>query len=290
MKLLSGTTLSMAAILAAVSIQTANAAAVYDWGLETGSANATLTEGSPGDFSTTTPTGNAAPRALFSTASFGNIGDTVQLSGTVSFANTLGNQQFRFGLFNNNSHALGSLNSGVWTGADPAGWLGYIVEPGNAGGTTALYGRNGSGANAWLSTSGAAYLINGNSTPASPGPGSYEFFLSLSRSSATSVDISYAFTQTSGGSYSTSGFFSDSSGLSSGVSSFNAVGFLLNANTGAGTFTGVDVPVPEPSSASLAVVGLAALLKMRRGRARFLSWRPRRSKVRWTGFRFLRCW
>jgi hypothetical protein len=237
-------------------------AQVTGWGLDTGLANATLTEGIPGSFSTTTPTGNAGPRAVLSSPmDFSIVGESILLSGTVSFPNTLGNEQFRFGLFNNNGNALGTLSAGAWTGATTSGWLGYIVEPGNAGGTTALYGRNGSGANAWLSTSGSAYAINNNPTAADAVAGTYTFSLALVRTSASAVSISYDFGNLgSGGTYDTTGTFTDSGGLSSGMTSFNAVGFLLNANTGAGTFSGVTVGVaPEPSILSLGALGLAAL-------------------------------
>jgi len=238
---------------------------VTGWGLDTGFQNATLTEGSAGSFSTTTPTGNAGARAILpSVYGFANVGDSILLTGSVSFVNTLGNQQFRFGLFNNNGNALGTLAGGLWTGATTAGWLGYLVEPGNAGGSTALYGRNGTGANAWLSTSGAAYNINQNPTTVSMAPGTYAFSLALTRDSATSVSIQYSVI---GSAFNSSGTYEDIGGLSSGITSFDTVGFLLNGSTGAGTFTGVSVSlVPEPSTFALAGLGLSAIAGFARRR------------------------
>jgi hypothetical protein len=77
----------------------AQAALISGWGLETGGQAATLTEGAPGSFSTTTPTGDARPRASLPSSIGFNIGDQIQLSGVVTMQNSPGNQQFRWGLF-----------------------------------------------------------------------------------------------------------------------------------------------------------------------------------------------
>src|SRR5688572_19888711 len=109
--------LSWAAGWALLLAGPAQAALVSGWGLETGAANATLTETVAGSFSTTTPTGNASPRAvLASPISLANPGDAVRVTGKVTLQNSPGNQQLRVGLYNNNGHALGTLGSGVWTG------------------------------------------------------------------------------------------------------------------------------------------------------------------------------
>ena len=80
----------------------------------------------------------------------------------------------------------------------------------------------------------------------------YNFNLLLTRTGATTVQTDYSFV---GGTVSRNGSFVDSGGVSSSVASFNAVGFLLNANTGSGTFTDVSVTVvPEP--ATIATAGL----------------------------------
>ena len=266
-------------LVAALATIVANRASaqtpITGWGLETGAANATLTDSGGGNFSVTTPTGNSAPRAVLpGFYDFSVVGEVVELSGSVTIANNFGNEQFRFGLFNTNNNNPGTLSGGLWSGATASGWLGYIIEPGNAngGGTTAVYGRNGSGANGWFSTSGAAYSLanNADTGVGATANGVYSFDLTLTRLSATSVGISYSFIETDGtGNLSCVGSVTDNGGLSSGMSSFNTAGFLLNANTGAATFSGVTVAVPEPSVFVLAGLGFAglALIRARRRQA-----------------------
>src|SRR4051794_33652233 len=72
---------------------------ISGWGLEPGGQNATLTEGAPGSFSTTTPTGDARARASLPASISFNVGEQILLSGTVTLQNSPGNQQFRWGLF-----------------------------------------------------------------------------------------------------------------------------------------------------------------------------------------------
>jgi hypothetical protein len=228
------------------------AALISGWGLETGGQNAVLTEGIPGSFSTTTPTGDARVRASLPSSISFNIGDQILLSGVVTLQNSPGNQQFRWGLFDSTGHATGTLSGGLWSGSDPLGWRGYLTRlGGTATGQDQVVGRDTT-ANGWHATAGGYIVGVNNVTSSVPALTPYNFNLLLTRTGATTVQTDYSFV---GGTVSRNGSFVDSGGVSSSVASFNAVGFLLNANTGSGTFTDVSVTVvPEP--ASIATAGL----------------------------------
>ena len=255
MKILTST---IALIAVAVLATAGNAALVTGWGLETGATSATLTEGAAGSFTTTTPTGNASPRALFPAIDFSAVGSSVRLSGFATFANALGNIQFRYGLYDTNGVSTGTLDSGVWTGATSSGWKGYFGTPGNSGGADNVTGLNGG---AWFSGLGGNYIV-GSAAATSDAAANveYEFSLTLTRLSATAVNIDYTFV---GGDENRSGSFVDEVGVTDGnstsLTTLNAVGFLTNANTGSGQFRDVRVDViPEP--ATLALAGLAVIV------------------------------
>jgi hypothetical protein len=236
--------LAVAAAAALLAAGQAKAQLVTGWGLDTTLANATLTEGVPGSFSVTTPSGNAGPRALLaSPISLANVGDIIKLSGNATIQNSLGNQQFRFGLYNTNSHATGTLAGGVWTGADVTGWLGYMFQVGGAGGTDAVRGRTGTGAGVWLSNTDT-YIVGSTATAVTaPANTPYAWSLTLARTSATAVRADYSFV---GGTISRIGSYTDeAAGASASLASFNAVGFLLNANTGSAQISNVTVEVPK---------------------------------------------
>jgi hypothetical protein len=268
---------SLAAALSCMMMNNASADLVSGWGLETGGQAASLTEGVAGSFSVTQPTGNAEPRAnLSSPIDFSSIGSAVQLSGSVTLSGSqaLGNDSFRFGLYNNNSHSTGTLGGGLWTGADPVGWLGYMAEAqnGNGSGSSFAVGRNTSGS--WFSGTGAYALtaspgevFSGTFTGASPG--TFSFDLVLTRLTLTSVNVAFSFVDTTGGAgndYSVAGnFIDDNAGSSAGMTSFNEVGFLLNTSSGgAASFSDVSVAaVPEPTVLALCGLSLAGLLGAR---------------------------
>jgi hypothetical protein len=197
------------------------------------------------------------------------VGDTITFSGLLTFtAGSDGNQQFRFGIYNSNGANTGTLGGGTWSGATPTGWLGYMVEPGSYGGnTTQLVERNNPNTGNWFSGTGATtdQQITGTG---GANAGTYAFNLTLTLASASEMDISYFFDQTSGGTYATGGSYAD---MTPSVTSFNAVGFLMNASVGGGTtpftFNDVDVTlasVPEPATLSMIGLGLGALLMVRR--------------------------
>ena len=236
------TSIAVTAILAVA--QQANAQLVTGWGYETGIVSGTLTEGVAGSFSTSGVTANAAPRAVLPSAiDFSDVGDMIQLTGTAQFTATLGNQQFRFGLYNTNGHAQGTLSSGLWTGADPGGWLGYMVQVGNGGGQDSIKGRLGTGTSSWLANADSYVVGNVNATISPPANTPYNFKLKLTRATANSVRTEYSFV---GGTINRSGTLTDNNlGASALMSSFNAIGFLTNGSTGSGQFSNVTVSVPK---------------------------------------------
>lgn len=256
-------TTTFALIAFALLAPIGRAALISDWGLETGASASTLTEGAPGSFSTAGTTGNASPRALFPGIDFSSVGTSVQLSGFATFANALGNIQFRFGLYDTNGVNTGTLDSGVWTGATSAGWKGYYATPGNAGGADNVTGLN---TGAWFSGTNN-YTVGGQSATATvPAGEEVAFTLTLTRQSATAVQIDYSLV---GATTNRSGSFIDEVGVTNGASTslatLNAVGFLTNGNTGAGQFRDVQVAViPEPASLLLAGASVALIALNRR--------------------------
>lgn len=265
--------LSATLAVGAVAVLTASlsrpvaAATVSGWGLETGFAAATLTEGAAGAFSTTAPTNNAAPRALISPIDFSDPGDVVEFTGQVTLSPpgaNIGNQQFRIGLWDTNGANTGTLSGGVWNSANANGWLGYMVQVGVSGGQDSLKGRTDPNSAAWLSNTGT-YVVNNTNVSDSPAAGTYDFTMTLTRN--TSSEVSIAYTLAGGNSINrVSGLLTDTNAAASALTTIDAVGFLLNTNTGAGSFTNLQVSaVPEPGSVALLVgAGIAGMTVRRR--------------------------
>jgi MYXO-CTERM domain-containing protein len=270
---------ALMALLAAAT-PSANGALVSGWGWEVGAGSSgaqVLTETGPGTFSTSGLTGNSAPRALIDSATGLNdnsgftvaVGETITFSGNFTTTSTnLGNIQFRVFLGNTNGHTSGTLVGDDWTGADPAGWLGYMMEaPNNNSVGAAMVGRDGL-SGSWFSNTGTyAITETGTQTGSAGGAGTYSFSLSLTRDTASSVTGVFSLSNVaSGGTYDMQGTFTDS-GASASLTSYNAVGFLANGVGADPTFSNLDVTVvPEPSSAALAAVGAVGLLAFRQRR------------------------
>jgi hypothetical protein len=286
MKMKTLLTTSMAAALLGAFVQTSSAAPITGWGSETGQQNGSpvSTDDGMGNFSLTgaSLTGNDAPRALFSTLTLGNVGDYIALSGSLTFtAGINNNQQFRFGLFNNNGNATGTLSGGLWSGASTGSWLGYAIAPGEITGggsaTTRVIGRS-SGSSFELSGAGSGnYDVGGvqyanDPVNASMTAGTYAFGLTITKENA-GIQLFYNFQQTAGGTFQDTGTVLDTSGASSTEMSYNAAAFLLSGNFGSGTtpfiFNNVNVtltPAPEPATLSMIGLGVGALVVTMRRR------------------------
>ena len=240
------------AVLATVGFgTTANAALVSGWGAESNATAGTVTDttGSlgAGTFNTTAPTGNLSPRAdLASTLTLTNVGDEIVLSGQVAMAAGInGNQSFRFGLYNTNGNAPGTLTGGVWTGSTPTGWLGYMTEIANLvqnNGNTLIVRRNNPNTGSWFSGTGATTIQSGGTALLNNGGDTYNFNLTLTLASATSVNVAYSFADT-GGNISLSNSFTDTT---VSTLSYNAVGFLENATSGARQPTAMSMSATSP--------------------------------------------
>jgi hypothetical protein len=244
-----GCSASLAVITVLFLTAKADAVLVTGWGLDTGGQFATLTEGAAGSFSTTVPAGgDARPRALLSAPiTLANIGDAIVLTGTASLSTAVGNEQFRFGLYNTNGHATGTLSGGLWNGADVIDWLGYMGQIGDSSalGADRIAGRALGTTGGWHSQTGAyqvGVVSTVGTTNIAPNT-AYNFTLKLRRTGVTSYQTDYSFV---GGAQNRSGSFTDNNlGASAAMTSFNAVGFLLNASTGAGTLSNIDVSAPK---------------------------------------------
>lgn len=185
------------------------------------------------------------------TYSLASVGDSIALSGTVTFEGLVTPQsdQFRFGFYDANGQ----------TGA--TGWLGYFAT--NSGTSTGdtrsrLWERNNPNTGSFGSGAGATTLAFAGATPSNTAfaSGTYAYSLVATRT-VSGLDLSWSIIETGAGAdYSVSGTFSD---VTAQTFSFNRVGFFTGGGLNAGRVSLADVDltftpaaVPEPSSAALA--------------------------------------
>lgn len=245
-------------------ISGSQAALISGW---TSDLNGTLVEEGPGVFSFTSPPGNTAARASFADISLA-VGDKIRLSllafNGVNPVNQWGNIQFRYGLFDNRGQ------SGI------AGWWGYWVGNSASGNSAGVYERGSSGN--YYSTSGATQIYGTVATGSSgtatyTPPGTYEVSLTLTRTSATDLQIDWSMVQVlDAGGNPVSGVYSHTgTTVDTTVNTFtyNRVGFLVSGGAFTGTIrlSQIDVsylPIPEPGSAMVLVLGSLLVAGLRR--------------------------
>lgn len=236
------------------------ATAITSWSLISGATaviggtNASPTLGN----GTTNNADNHAMAATFTGGTLVNAGDTITLSGTVTFLGVESGaaDQFRFGLFDVNGQAGNT------------GWLGYFATNANTTTTGRLAERSDPNSAIATSSTGVTSIqtatASGNAAFDFTTNTTYSFVLSYERLANGSLDIDWSLSNGAG--YSLSSTFNDTTPE---TYAFNRVAFLTGDSQNADqlTFNNVDVtftPVPEPSIALLGGLSVLGLLRRRR--------------------------
>ena len=179
------------------------------------------------------------------------VGDTLTVSGGLTLTGGTNNSgQFRFGVFNDGGQ-FAANNGSNWTG----GWLHVI---GTGGASDLFQGRTNG---AFISTGPNALDLNSVVTRSGAFDGSsvtpFAFSMSITRDSATTVDVVSLITGGDGG-YSEQYVEDD---ITTGNFTYTAAGLLFGGSSGVeqANFSGVQyevTTVPEPTTALLGLVGL----------------------------------
>ncbi|MGP8199229.1 MAG: hypothetical protein ACLQU4_06990 [Limisphaerales bacterium] len=249
---------------------------ISGWGADNGEVSGvSITDNGGGNFTASgTPTGNADMRADLPTAVTLSAGESLTLSGSLTWSTgSMGGGVFRIGIIDFSSP--GTLSSGVWSVGPTATGYWWGLPTGGSGvsnpGGGEITGKPASAGNAWLSgTGGYAVPGTGNNNSADMTPGSYNFSLSL-LDQGSSVQIGYSMVKTGSG-YTETGTVVDN--VATVPLSFNAVGFFANGSDSAFASPGVSfgdisetiAEVPEPSTIALGVMGACSLLLRRRSK------------------------
>ena len=242
----------------------AQATLVSSWSQDQGTApisGQSTTTVTIGNNTSNSASGVSISGSLSGTITALNIGDIVQMSGTLTLAGISNNNVagLSFGLYDTNGSSTAN------------GWLGYNVSNSDGNNTGQLMERNAGNSTIYTSTTGETQLatILASASPAFT-DGTYSFSLTLTRQAGNAYAIAYSLNRTSSAGYLMSGSFTDTT---ASTFSFNRVGFLAGSNLKADQFsislTDVSITlIPEPSAAGLCIPG-AFLLGASRLRRRF---------------------
>ncbi len=236
----------------------AHAELLSSWTQYTGSITSDLNTASPviGNGTTESADDQTIYAASASPYTLATVGDTITLSGGVTFTNLNAPQadQFRFGLYDVNGQS----------GA--TGWLGYFAT--NSGTSTGqtysrLWERDNPNSGSFGSGAGATLVGTANATPGnlSFATGSYTFSLTATRT-ASGLDLAWTILGTNV-TYSVSGTYSDATPQ---TYTFDRVGIFTGGGLNADqvSFSNVDLTytsaIPEPASAAVVLASVAGLL------------------------------
>jgi autotransporter-associated beta strand protein len=237
--------LSSAAALAVAGLAShANADALSSsssiWSESTNYTAGTTAQTDPNDFtiSNIAASPQSAALARFAPQTL-SVGTTIELTGTVALTSTadVGNEQFRFGLYNDNGSA------------GETGWLGYTAQNAVASGGI-IEGKLTGNSSTGPSNGGTYSLGGGTGGGAAMSTGTYTFELALTETDSATMTVTESLVQTVGGTYSWVNTVTDAgnNGGSFSTNSFDAVEFFTAAGqVDAGsteTFTNVQVIYP----------------------------------------------